>query len=82
MKAKVVRVAQLNAEILPYNKGLLFDALAAGGIVTATVDFDGYGDSGSLQEPAAFSAESAEVSVPMSDITIKPSRRERRHRVA
>ena len=70
-EAKVARAAQRNAEILPHNKGLLFDALAAAGIAVVTIDFDGHGDSGSLQEAAAFSAENAEVPLPTSDMTIK-----------
>lgn len=70
-EANVERAAKLNAEILPYNKGILFDALAVSGIAVVTIDFDGYGDSGAFQEPAAFSAESAEISIPMPDITVR-----------
>jgi hypothetical protein len=41
---------QLAKDILPSNKAVLFDALAAVGIVTVTVRFDGYGDSGQIEE--------------------------------
>ena len=70
-EAKCARVSQLKAEILPYNKGIVFDALAADGIAVVTIDFDGYGDSGSFEEVAAFSAENAELPVPTVEITIK-----------
>lgn len=70
-EAKVERAAKLSAEILPHNKQLLFDALAAAGIAIVTIDFDGYGDSGSFDEATAFSAENAGIPLPMSDITIK-----------
>jgi hypothetical protein len=36
-------------EILSANKAVLFDALAAAGIETVTVIFDGYGDSGQIE---------------------------------
>jgi hypothetical protein len=36
-------------EILVANKAVLFDALAAAGIETVTVIFDGYGDSGQIE---------------------------------
>jgi len=37
------------AELLPANKNALFDALAAAGIDTVTVSFDGAGDSGQIE---------------------------------
>lgn len=70
-EARVERGAKLKAEILPHNKGVLFDALATAGIATVTIDFDGYGDSGSFQEATAFSAENAEIQLPIADITVK-----------
>src|ERR1700758_2523811 len=70
-EARVERGAKLKAEILPHNKSVLFDALAAAGIATVTIDFDGYGDSGSFQEATAVSAEDAEVQLPVADITVK-----------
>jgi Family of unknown function (DUF6878) len=70
-EARVERGARLKAEILPHNKGVLFDALAGAGIATVTIDFDGYGDSGSFQEAAAFSAENTEIPLPAPDIVVK-----------
>jgi len=40
---------RLDAELLPANKAALFEALAAAGIVTVVVSFDGYGDSGQIE---------------------------------
>lgn len=40
-------------ELLPLNKAALFDALAAAGIATATVTFNGSGDEGQIEEVAA-----------------------------
>jgi hypothetical protein len=37
-------------ELLPANKAALFDALAAGGISQVVVHFDGYGDSGQIED--------------------------------
>jgi hypothetical protein len=37
-------------ELLLGNKAVLFDALAAAGITTVVVSFDGYGDSGQIEE--------------------------------
>ena len=70
-EARVERGARLKAEILPHNKGVLFDALAGAGIATVTIDFDGYGDSGSFQEATAFSGENAEIPLPTLDITVR-----------
>jgi hypothetical protein len=70
-EAKYARASQLRAEVLPYNKGVLFDALSVVEIAVVTIDFDGYGDSASFDEPAAFSDENAEISIPTAEITIK-----------
>ena len=40
-------------EILPANKAVLFDALAAAGITSVLVEFDGYGDSGQIEDITA-----------------------------
>jgi hypothetical protein len=45
------------AEANLLNKNAVFDALAAGGIKTVTVNFDGEGDSGQLEEVMAYSSE-------------------------
>lgn len=70
-ESKCSRAAKLNAEILPDNKRVLFEALAAARIAVVTIDFDGYGDSGSFQGAAAFDANSPEIPLPTADITIK-----------
>ena len=41
------------AELLPGNKAALFDTLAAAGITSVTVTFDGYGDSGQIEDITA-----------------------------
>ena len=69
--AKVKRAAELNAEILPYNKAVLFDALASAEIAVVTIDFDGYGDSGSFEEATAFTEDNTEIAMPVCDISIK-----------
>jgi Family of unknown function (DUF6878) len=45
------RAAQdrLHAELQPINKTALFDALAAAGVTHVVVSFDGYGDSGQIE---------------------------------
>ena len=45
------RAAQdrLRAELQPLNKAVLFDALAAAGVTLVVVSFDGYGDSGQIE---------------------------------
>jgi len=47
--------SELAETALPGNKTALFDALAAAGITTVTVEFDGAGDSGQIEfvEPCA-----------------------------
>lgn len=40
------------ASVRPQNKTVLFDALARHGITTVTVEFDGYGDSGQIEDIA------------------------------
>ena len=42
-------LARIAKEVLPANKTALFDALAAAGITTVIVNFDGYGDSGQIE---------------------------------
>jgi hypothetical protein len=42
-----------SAALFPANKAALFDALGAAGITTVTVTFDGYGDSGQIEEITA-----------------------------
>ena len=42
-------LARITKEVLLANKTALFDALAAAGITTVTINFDGYGDSGQIE---------------------------------
>jgi hypothetical protein len=70
-EAKCATAARLSAEILPHNKQVLFEALAAAGINIATIAFDGSGDSGQFEEPLGYGADSCEVAIPTGDITVK-----------
>ena len=70
-EAKCATAARLSAEILPYNKQVLFEALAAAGINIVTIAFDGSGDSGQFEEPVGYDAENREVAIPTGDITVK-----------
>lgn len=47
---RLAREAELAAQVLPHNKDVLFDALAAAGIAVVVVVFDGYGDSGQIED--------------------------------
>jgi hypothetical protein len=42
--------ARRASELLPANKTILFDCLAAAGITSVNVNFDGYGDSGQIED--------------------------------
>src|SRR3546814_11671667 len=42
------------AKLVPENKARLFACLASAGITLVTVTFDGYGDSGQIEDVAAF----------------------------
>jgi len=56
-------------ELRPANKSALFDALAATGIVTVVVAFDGYGDSGQVESVDARDHH-GEVALPEGDIEL------------
>jgi hypothetical protein len=56
-------------ELLPANKTVLFDALAAAGITIVTVHFDGYGDEGQMENIWANASE-ASVELPEDRIEI------------
>lgn len=49
--------SRLAEELHPANKAALFDALAQAGITEVTVHFDGYGDSGQIEEIEARTGE-------------------------
>ncbi|TKW65114.1 MAG: hypothetical protein DI616_16430 [Paracoccus denitrificans] len=57
------------ATIRPANKTALFDALAAAGITQVMVTFDGYGDSGQVEDISALSGGET-VNLPEAQITI------------
>ena len=67
--AKEARRTQLDAELMPANKNALFDVLAAAGVVTVVVTFDGYGDSGQIESIDGRDAH-GEVAVPKDEVTI------------
>jgi hypothetical protein len=48
-EAKSAAQGRLYAELQPLNKTALFDALAAAGVTLVVVSFDGYGDSGQIE---------------------------------
>lgn len=48
-EAKRAAQDRLHAELQPLNKTALFDALAAAGVTHVVVSFDGYGDSGQIE---------------------------------
>lgn len=62
---------QLEAEILPRNKTVLFDALAAAGIATVTIEFEGSGDSGQMEEPCARTADKTIVALPAEAVELE-----------
>jgi hypothetical protein len=67
--AKEARRNQLDTELLPANKSAIFDVLAAAGLVTVVVIFDGYGDSGQIESIDGRDAH-GEVAVPEDEVTI------------
>jgi hypothetical protein len=69
-EAKCAAAARLGAEILPHNKQVLFDNLAAAGIDVVTIGFDGSGDSGQFDAPMGFDAENREVVIPTGDKSV------------
>ena len=56
-------------ELRPANKAALFEVLARGGITVVTVTFDGYGDSGQVEDITARRGEDL-VPLPSDEITI------------
>ncbi len=59
---------RLHAELQPLNKAALFDALAAAGVTAVVVSFDGYGDSGQIEN---VEVKSGDAVVPMPEGTIE-----------
>jgi hypothetical protein len=52
-----------------HNKTVVFDALAAAGLTTVTVEFDGEGDSGQIESVVACTGE-AHVDLPEASVTL------------
>lgn len=61
------------AELRPANKAAVFDALAAAGIVTVTVSFDGYGDSGQIEDIGTRGA-GGDVDLPSTEVALAVAR--------
>ena len=58
-----------SAALFPANKAALFDALGAAGITTVTVTFDGYGDSGQIEDVTAQGGNQV-VDLPASQVSL------------
>jgi hypothetical protein len=58
-----------DAELRPFNKTAVFDALAAAGITIVVVAFDGYGDSGQIENVEAKAGEDL-VALPSGEVEI------------
>ena len=57
------------ADLIPVNKASLFAALAATGITSVCVAFNGYGDSGQIEDVTAKAGET-EANLPTADVEI------------
>lgn len=62
--------ARLDESIRPENKAVLFEALAQVGITTVLVQFDGYGDSGQIEDISAHAGPDTAVNLPACDVEI------------
>jgi hypothetical protein len=64
------RAAQdrLHAELQPLNKAALFEALSAAGVTLVVVSFDGYGDSGQIEN---VEVKAGDTVAPMPEYTIE-----------
>jgi hypothetical protein len=67
-EAKRAAQDQLRAELQPLNKTALFDALATAGVTHVVVSFDGYGDSGQIEN---VEIKAGETVVAMPEATIE-----------
>jgi hypothetical protein len=68
-EAKRAAQDRLHGELQPQNKAALFDALTAAGVTHVVVSFDGYGDSGQI-ENIEVKAGDATVAMPQAEIQI------------
>jgi len=62
--------ARLEESIRPENKAVLFEALAQVGITTVLVEFDGYGDSGRIEDISAHAGPDITVDLPSRNVEI------------
>jgi hypothetical protein len=67
--AKRAAQDRLHAELQPRNKAALFDALAAADVTHVVVSFDGYGDSGQIENIEVKSGD-ATVAMPVGEVEI------------
>ena len=67
--AKRAAQDRLHAELQPQNQAALFDALAAAGITLIVVTFDGYGDSGQIENIEAKAGEEV-AALPSGEVEI------------
>ena len=71
-EAKAAARAKLEAELFAINKTALLNALALAGITHATVSFDGYGDSGQIENVEVRSGDD-DATMPAATIEIAES---------
>jgi hypothetical protein len=62
--------ARLDESIRLANKVVLFEALAQAGITTVLVEFDGYGDSGQIEDISAHAGPDIAVNLPECNVDI------------
>jgi len=62
--------ARLSESIRPENKAVLFEALTQVGITTVLVEFDGYGDSGQIEDISAHAGPNIAVNLPECNVEI------------
>lgn len=62
--------ARLEESIRPENKAAVFEALAHVGIATVLVEFDGYGDSGQIEDISAHAGPDIAVNLPACNVEI------------
>lgn len=61
---------KLHESLRPENKAALFEALARVGITTVLVEFDGYGDSGQIEDISAHAGPDIAVDLPECNVEI------------
>lgn len=57
------------AELLEINKAVLFEAMIAAGITMITIEFDGYGDEGQVEDALAYAGDT-QIAMPNDQIEI------------